>query len=475
MTTNKHGKSRLMIFLLACTSYGGELLIETNAIYSPAYRPMTEDHWFSGVAQYGRTVEFPVRMTNQGMTEIRVTVCGVGASSANPDHLAQVFVNRRFAGQLAFDGQINAQVWVTGAAPVYVIGVREGYKQPQPSGLYVDRITLSQGGVETTTTPWVVTTVKPELHGKPLLCIVQDNINPQFFVEYRGNCDVVTVKQVYDWYGMGAEGVKRCVDEARSNGMEALVLIGDYHYRGGGAPSRLVPHQFIYTASDSWYARNGGAPEFPVGRIPVSSTEGLNAYVEKVKAYESGVRTKAVQVVVDNNEPTIRFQPDTTMRIVNPLKAKGYAVSLWQIPNSGMRERINNAVNSGRDWLIYVGHGTPRQWANENVYNYGDVIKLRNTKAPIVASFSCDVGYFHGDQECMAEAWIESRYGAVAVFASSAPSLHTLSMIVADGMMAEGTVGERWVAGLRRLYEFNPNLRGSELEAWTLLGDPMVK
>ncbi|MGB3975034.1 MAG: C25 family cysteine peptidase [bacterium] len=82
--------------------------------------------------------------------------------------------------------------------------------------------------------------------------------------------------------------------------------------------------------------------------------------------------------------------------------------------------QIRNAVNDGRFWLSYLGHGSGTSWSSPSFSN-SDVDALTNGDfTPFIMDVSCSNGYFNGSSDCFAERWMKnSGKGAVSMFSSS--------------------------------------------------------
>ncbi len=86
--------------------------------------------------------------------------------------------------------------------------------------------------------------------------------------------------------------------------------------------------------------------------------------------------------------------------------------------------QISAAVNDGRFWLSYFGHGSGTSWSAPSFTN-ANVDALTNGYAtPWIMDVSCSNGYFNGSSDCFAERWLKggsvgNPHGAVGMYSSS--------------------------------------------------------
>ena len=350
---------------------------------------------------------------------------------------------------------------------------------------------------------------------------------------------VVSVTAVYDTFSAGErdpEAIRRFVRERRPR---AVLLVG----AGTTALRTPVPERPVYippylivdpqdgeVACDTCYGRlTKGAvttqlvPDVPVGRLPVTTTAQAQTVIGKIVQQATPVpgpwQTRAL-VLADNDrerdgtsDPAGPFtdtaeigisavpQGITTTRLY-------YAPDLAQTdgprePSSAMiRCRLFRALDGGRIsdttcpsvdvptsgvalW-VYVGHGSPWQWATTTPtepttylwYLYDADARRNGQKLPILLSMTCLSGDFANPtlQANDERLLLHATGGTVASLSSTGEGVNTAHARLLLGAVrtlygsGDRTIGAAHLAGLRALGDRNPDLAF----AITLLGDPLT-
>jgi len=101
---------------------------------------------------------------------------------------------------------------------------------------------------------------------------------------------------------------------------------------------------------------------------------------------------------------------------------------------------VTNAVNAGRGFINYIGHGSNYDWTTTG-FNVNHAMNLTNgNKAPFIVDVACVNGNFVSIT-CFAEAWMRSpQGGAISIYASS------INQSWASPMLAQDEVTDLWVA-----------------------------
>ena len=223
-------------------------------------------------------------------------------------------------------------------------------------------------------------------------------------------------------------------------------------------PDNQVKESFHLT--DLYYTCFGGTndyyPEFPIGRLPVSTLEEANMVIDKIINYEQTPPTtpsfynSAVFCAYfqdwNSNSYEDWLYTQTTESIRNRLIQEGktieriyftedtiipkYFKSGESIPSELLRPiyswdgdeyDIIRSINSGKSFALYRGHGSVNKW-NSPKFSTADINLLSNWKLlPIVFSLTCSTGAF--DDDCFAEAFLKKTGGGcVGIIAASASS-----------------------------------------------------
>jgi hypothetical protein len=311
-----------------------------------------------------------------------------------------------------------------------------------------------------------------------------------------------SVEDVYREFGFGEErpeALKEFLSYAyhhwREPKLRYVLLVGDAtydfkDYLGTGVENRvpplLVKTSYLWTVSDPALAAVNGEdalPDLAIGRLPAATAEELSAMVEKVLAYERGeVDLNGIVVLVnDNPDAAGNFASNADELSRGPLA--GRDVVRLDIGKLGVstRDAILAAFDDGASLLSYVGHGGIHLWADENVFNTGDVASLSTQpRQPLLLTMNCLNGYFHFPYyDSLAESLVKAeRKGAIAAFSPSGLSLnepaHRFHQALLDALFA-GTherLGDAVLAAQERYAATGafPEL----LSIYHLLGDPAM-
>lgn len=206
-----------------------------------------------------------------------------------------------------------------------------------------------------------------------------------------------------------------------------VLLVGDTntipHWTGAGMDS---------PATDLYYAcMDGGSdwvPDFALGRLPVRSAAQLAAIVAKTLHHDDGpiadpsyLKRGAFIASTDNS----RVTETTHNYVVNThLLTNSYSTDLlYPVSRSTSNSELSAALNAGRFYSVYSGHGMETGWYDSLVYTQNDVRSMTNTDMyAFVWSFACLTGKYT-ETECFMETWVlQPDAGAVASVGSSVTS-----------------------------------------------------
>ncbi len=307
----------------------------------------------------------------------------------------------------------------------------------------------------------------------------------------------VTVDDIYDEFNEGLRdpvAIQAFLNTAATQWARApryVVLTGrgSFDFRNSlGYGDCLVPSLMMVTpfgliVSDSKLADTDGdrIPDMAIGRIPVSSASELDAFVDKLVAYELGGTWKDnVAFVADNADDAGNYAADADA--ISSLVDGGLTVSksyLGPQTLADVRTATFAAFNSGSRIVNYVGHGLMDKMAGEGILKASDLGLLNNTgNAPVVLSMSCLVGNFGQPGYDALGAALVSRAGggAVAVWAAAGNTYSPESLILNQGafdaLFARGVtrLGDAVQAGLAK-YQVEGHI-ASMSYLYNLLGDP---
>lgn len=214
-------------------------------------------------------------------------------------------------------------------------------------------------------------------------------------------------------------------------------------------PAQVKTSQKILSDMSYVCTSNSLETDKALGRIPVSSKSDADIVVDKIISYEKNPPTKKafysnILSITGNNNISLKTTEEVGTALVNKYgytRKRLYATSK---PNQYTGETvcpnlpkdladskdawkqngdsIVNAINGGRFFAIYCGHGGNTEWSGSN-FRTSNIARLSNgTLQPVVYSMCCYTGNF-SEEGCFAEKFLTQKDGgAIGVVACSGPS-----------------------------------------------------
>jgi len=164
------------------------------------------------------------------------------------------------------------------------------------------------------------------------------------------------------------------------------------------------------TASDNWYAcvvGNDTVPDISIARIGVWKAEQIPDVVAKMENYynlplanrlwnshltftSGGKITDSNDIFAQQSERIKRRNVSDDYRVT-----RVYTSTQSVSPDYfGGTFALKDAINSGTQYVQFMGHGGGRIWADYNLFNFNDVATLNNQTYPIVVSLACYASAF---------------------------------------------------------------------------------
>ncbi len=183
-------------------------------------------------------------------------------------------------------------------------------------------------------------------------------------------------------------------------------------------------------ASDSKFTLLEGSDKIPdvlISRLSAQNANELNAQLDKIlmyeitppDGYEAWLDKFAGLASSEGSSPSDEdYSRGIEARFLahNP---NATADRIYQSLGHGATQ-ISNAVNNGRFWLSYLGHGSGTSWSSPSFSNSNVDALTNGYFTPFIMDVSCSNGYFNGSSDCFAERWMKnSGKGAVGMFSSS--------------------------------------------------------
>ena len=266
-------------------------------------------------------------------------------------------------------------------------------------------------------------------------------------------------------------------------------LMGDYNlipsplWSGGGSD----PSYALVAGSDSY-------PDIFIGRFSAQTQVQFSTQVLRTIVYERDLTSTATWLSRgigiasaegggssgDDGESDITHMNGIRTDLLN----YGYS-SVDQIYDPGATDsQVSTALNAGRGWLSYTGHGSTTAWSTTG-FDTSDALNLSNdNKLPVIIDVACQNGNFTGTTNCLAEAWMQSSHGtngnptgAVAIYASSINQSWNSPMSAQDevvDLMVQGlksTVGGLFYNGACKMMDEYGTDGINMFKTWNIFGD----
>jgi len=210
-----------------------------------------------------------------------------------------------------------------------------------------------------------------------------------------------------------------------------VLLVGDVdrigYFTGQGTGSPPTDLNFSLMNPDDYW------PDIDVSRLSVANAAQLDSFVQKVIKYERNewITTREwlkKSYFIASNDRNYHQVAEATHRYCMQAQRR-YGVicdSLFLYYNSGTP--VPEAINGGRAWVTYSGHGNTDRWADNN-FTSANVRQLTNLdKVPLVGTYACLSGDYTSSStpECFSETWIRVGWrGAIGHYASTVLSYWT--------------------------------------------------
>ena len=190
-------------------------------------------------------------------------------------------------------------------------------------------------------------------------------------------------------------------DYYQSKKITNVMLVGNQHI----IPTFYVKTKFdSQTPSDLNYGLLGGnqdsLPDVFMSRLSVANNSELTTILEKLNKQLNGVNIKKIMGIASNegsNPTDEEYMKQMMNPILNGKKAQG--VFLRQNDTSTTKQRFNDLLEEGVNWINYIGHGSGFSWPSFNHEYFAsdlDYVGEQNIY-PILVDVACQNGNFSGD------------------------------------------------------------------------------
>ena len=294
-----------------------------------------------------------------------------------------------------------------------------------------------------------------------------------------------------------------------------VALMGDASFEDGSSANRVpvfqqqIPSAIHFDANQMYYdtlssddaftnffdsvAFNDTLdPRFAIGRIPADLPEQVDAYLDKVEAYESaypyGPRAFTFGYLSDDDlnagaqdslEPIFDLDEEH-QQLWDALKTKPFvrrdlSIEFPLQPDGtkpGAKDSLLGIFNAGPARIYFIGHGSPNQLTGEKMFEVPKDLPRLGPKRlqPIVTMLACTTARFAAPGTVMGKDIVFLPNGALAWLGGTIPTFPTPNLEFGkrfDSAAATGGTLGAAVQAAKRISHF-----GQNTSAFVLLGDP---
>ncbi|MGC9468111.1 MAG: C25 family cysteine peptidase [Anaerolineae bacterium] len=285
---------------------------------------------------------------------------------------------------------------------------------------------------------------------------------------------VTTPEALYDTYGNGLaeagaiqEGIRTLDSEGALN---YVLLVGDAPTDSAARtdPGLAIPTAWVETAhlaataSDFLLVSDGSSVAVAsIGRLPVETPAELERVVEKTLTWQPSDR---LALVGDDEAPFAG--------LVNQLNEIREASLVLDLAEGNARDELLAWLAEGAGTLVYAGHGSMQMLGDEAFLTAEDGESWDGPTVVVAWTCLC-AGFAHPGYEALAEAWLGSSGGVVAVVGPTGETTtaeqKTMALALQQALVSGETLGdamcEAWAAATS-----DDARRG-----FLLLGDPAIR
>ena len=323
-----------------------------------------------------------------------------------------------------------------------------------------------------------------------LLIITYDAFNAtmQPFVDWKMQKGIKTTMVNVSSIGNNSSSINTYIQnfyDDPNNNLAFVLLIGD--------ADEVTPH-YANGTSDVEYAKVVGTDDYPdiiIGRFSAETVAQVQTQVDRTLTYEKnplagdwvheafGLGSSQGAGIGHNGES----DPVHLGYIRDDLLAGPYTLVDEFYEPTVTLSMVVNAVNEGRGYINYCGHGSTTSWSTTGFSNTNVNALTNDNMLPFIVSVACVNGNFDGTT-CFAEAWLRATNGAnptgaIGMWASTinqswAPPMWAQDEAV-DLLMAETrtTFGGICFNGGAYMIEMSGDIAMSD--TWTIFGDPTLQ
>jgi len=330
--------------------------------------------------------------------------------------------------------------------------------------------------------------------------------------------EVIDIQDVFDEFNGGivsAEPIKEFISYAYNNWSEPqlshVILLGEgIDDTRDASPSRkynLIPVKKTWTykhgatASDNWYGCIVGSdtvPDISIARIGVWNDQQILDYAAKATSYYNSPNTQRLWnshltftsggKITDTDD----IFAQQSERIRRQSVPQDYRVTRVYTSTQTVSDdyfggtfNLKDAINTGTQYVQFMGHGGGRIWADYNLFNFNDVATLNNQVYPVVLSLACYASAFdtNGSASISEALVLQPNKGAIGTAGFSGLGYldhdEGWGLAYCEALFQHDfpDIGSATIYALARFFTTTSSTaaRYALTNAFAYLGDPMIK
>ncbi|MBD3403344.1 hypothetical protein GF420_10650, partial [candidate division GN15 bacterium] len=330
----------------------------------------------------------------------------------------------------------------------------------------------------------------PIMESGDMLIITYDNYRSamQPLVDWKIQKGIKTTMVDVSAIGNNASAIETFIQNFYdTTNLAWVLLVGDYNH--------VATPQASGGASDPSYAKTAGGDDYPdlfIGRFSAESLADVETQVVRTIDYElnpmidtwlhEGTGIASTEGPGHFNE----YDHEHSGYIRDDLLAFTYTHVDEFYGYAASDADVSNALNAGRSFINYTGHGSTTSWSTTG-FNNSDINNLTNAgRLPFIISVACVNGNFDGST-CFGEVWLRATdaggnaTGAIGAYMSSINQSWDPPMDAQDEstdlLVAEEktTFGGICFNGSAKMIDVNGAAGVEMYDTWHIFGDPSVQ
>jgi len=305
---------------------------------------------------------------------------------------------------------------------------------------------------------------------------------------------VIDTESIYAHYGSihnHPNSIKTYINELnRHYPLSYVMVVGsdqyDYKNHLNSDAYSIVPTFYRNTGSGINHAptdvpyvdfNNDNTANIPIGRLMVNNIQELNNVLQKIQNFQNSFHD--TELYISDNIDSENFV--AMVEYLSGLSSNNlHHINAYDLGVEQANLDLINALNSGTDFVNWIGHSSASRWSRDNVFDIDDVNLLHNSPA-VFFQLGCWNSYFVDPiNQTLANSLLQKQnYGAVATIGSSTYTKTDGEKLLAQyynefiNNNNQVTIGQALNYAFNKYAINNPD-RKDILLGYQLLGDPTM-